>query len=444
MGQEFCSACENNCLSNIEGDFSNKYNKQNKPEENILFKNNEYMENKTNFSIYFTQNKINNAKVTDLNDDNSSYINKISRPYIFNESVDKNKLFDIILKYKINLLIKYFRKFKRLKKNLLKKVVIENYLFNQSNAFNSNSNYYNNNSSIMSYQNNFNNKNNTNNNNKEEINLSPKKDYIFIGHKFNDKKEGYGLEIYSDINARYFGGFKNGKKHGYCRFSVYNIEQSYYYFGEVFNDKVNGFGYFENCKNGTKYEGDWKESLRDGYGIESYDDGAFYRGQFCNGSKNGIGIYKWVDKSSYEGEWLNNFIHGYGKYIFSDNSIYIGHWKYNKMDGFGEFSYPSKKTYFGFFKDNIKNGFGILFSSIEKKAFIGFWGENKQNGLGQFIKDNKFIYGQWENGKLKKKIENKELFFNNLSKNEKKYQNNFTTKNFQDFHKKISQIKLDF
>ena len=38
MGQDFCKACENNCLSNLEGDLSNKQI-INKPEEHIIFKN---------------------------------------------------------------------------------------------------------------------------------------------------------------------------------------------------------------------------------------------------------------------------------------------------------------------------------------------------------------------------------------------------------------------
>ena len=43
--------------------------------------------------------------------------------------------------------------------------------------------------------------------------------------------------------------------------------------------------------------------MRNGYGIEYYEDGAYYKGEFRNGTKTGIGVYKWIDRSSYEGEW---------------------------------------------------------------------------------------------------------------------------------------------
>lgn len=421
MGQDFCKACENNCLSNLEGDLSNKQ-MFNKPEEHIIFKNSEYTDNKTNPSILYTQYQLNeNYKENDTLSKNY-YNSRMKYPYVFNNSIDKKKLYDIIFNYRINLLIRYFRKFKILKNNILKKVVIENYFISPKEPT-----IKNNNSKMH-------------NKLQPDIELSPKNSYVFIGHKFNNKKEGYGLEVYSNINARYFGGFKNGKKHGLCRYSIYNEENSYYYFGEVFNNNIKGFGYFENVKNGTKYEGEWKNSMRNGYGIEYYEDGAYYKGEFRNGTKTGIGVYKWIDRSSYEGEWLNNFLHGYGKYISSDGSVYIGGWNYNKMNGLGEMTYPSKKKYFGFFNESIRNGFGILFSSEDKKAFIGFWSGNKQNGLGKFINNNKYIYGKWENGKMIKKIDSEEEFFNKMTNLEKIYKTNFINHNFGDFHHKISSI----
>ena len=422
MGQEFCNGCEDNCLSNnLEGNFSNKQF-FNKPEENIIFKNSELTENKTNPSILYTQNQINDNNKNSEDTCKLYYYNKMKYPYIFNNSIDKNKLNEIIFNYRINLLIKYFRKFKLLKYTILKKVIIENSYITPS------------------YQLKNSNNNKINNNLQTDIELSPKNSYVFVGHKFNNKKEGYGLEIYPDINARYFGGFKNGKKFGFCRFSIYNSEKSYYFFGEAFNNNLKGYGYFENCKNGTKYEGDWNNSMRNGYGIESYEDGSIYTGQFYNGRKNGIGLYRWADKSLYEGEWYNNFLHGYGKYIYSDGSIYKGSWNYNRMDGLGEYNYPSKKIFFGFYKEDIRIGFGILFSYEDRKAFIGFWKENKQNGFGKFINNNNHIYGKWEDGKMKYRINSKEQFFNSLSDLEKIYKKNFLADNYDDFHKKISKI----
>ena len=422
MGQDFCKACENNCLSSLEGDLSNKQ-LINKPEEHIIFKNSEYTDNKTNPSILYTQYQLNDNIKDSENLTKNIYNNRMNYPHILNNTIDKNKLNEIIFNYRIKILIKYFRKFKILKNEILKKVIIENH-YTTLNAINNN-NY-----------------NKKNNKQLPDIDISPNNNYTFIGHKFNNKKEGYGLEIYSDINARYFGKFKNGKKNGLCRFSIYNQENSYFYFGEVSNNNIKGFGYYENSKNGTKYEGDWENSMRSGYGIEYYEDGSFYKGQFSKGRKNGIGIYKWKDKSYYEGQWYNNFLHGYGKYIYSDGTIYIGQWNYNKKSGLGEMTFSSNKKYIGFFNEDIRNGFGILFSYENKKAYIGFWSENKQNGLGKFINNEKCIYGKWENGKIKNTIDSENVFFNSMTNHEKIYKKNFINNNFEDFYNRISRILL--
>ena len=56
MGNEFCKGCQDNCLSGtLEQDFSNK----NKPEENIIYQNTDYINTKTNTSILYTNNQIN-------------------------------------------------------------------------------------------------------------------------------------------------------------------------------------------------------------------------------------------------------------------------------------------------------------------------------------------------------------------------------------------------
>jgi hypothetical protein len=411
MGNEFCKGCQDNCLSNaLEQNFS--YN--NRPEENIIYKNSEYMENKTSNSILYTQNKTENYGL------NTQRIN--------NNTIDKKKLNNIILNYHAKVIIKYFRKFIILKRKILNQIVVENnfispYITKLKNG--TNSKY----SSI-----------NMNINDELDIDISPKSSYIFIGHIFNKKKERYGLEIYNKINAKYFGNFKNGKKTGFCRFSTYNKEVSFIYFGQVLNDKINGYGYYENSKKGLKYEGYWKNSMRSGYGIEQYKEGSIYKGMFLNGKKHGYGVYIWLDKSSYEGQWNNNCIHGYGKYNFSDGSVYTGSWYYNKMEGFGEHCFASEKTYIGFYKNNVKSGFGILYNFREKKAFIGFWQNNKQNGLGQFINNNKIIFGIWNDGKLINKIRTKNEFINKMSNYEKQFIRNFKANNYLEFQQKISSL----
>ena len=409
MGNEFCKGCQDNCLSGmLEENLSTK----NKPEENIIYRNSEYMNSRT-ASYFYTQNQIT---------DNNKYDFYITQktPRIFTNSIDTKKLNDIKMNYYVRILVKYFRKFKYLKQKALNQIIVENYFI----------------SSCPTKESIINNK--TNNNLDKDF--LPKSNHIFIGHKFNNKKEGYGLEIYSDINARFFGQFKNGKKTGFCKFSIYNSEKSFYYFGETLNNKISGFGYYEDSKKGSKYEGEWKNSVRNGYGIEHYEEGSIYKGTFLNGKKHGIGVYTWMDKSFYEGEWYNNYINGHGKYIYSDGSVYLGSWYCNKMDGFGEFTYSSKRTYFGFFKNNMKSGFGIFFKYEEKKAYIGFWENNKQNGLGQFIHDKKNIYGIWKSGKLINKIQTKDEFFNKITAKYNMYLNNFLANDFSQFQERIAKL----
>ena len=408
MGNEFCKGCQDNCLSGLlEQDFSNK----NRPEENIIYINSEYMNDKTSPSILYTQNQIiDNSRIDTLRRINTT-------------TVDKKKLNNIILNYYAKILVKYFRKFKFLKQKALREIIIENFYI----------------SPIKPEENTFR-KNPNKNNDIIDIDICPNTNHVFLGHKFNYKKEGYGLEIYPDINARFFGYFKNGEKTGFCRFSIYNIENSFYFFGQALNNKISGYGYYENNKKGVKYEGQWKNSTRNGYGIEHYEEGSIYIGTFLNGKKHGIGVYKWKDKSSYEGEWTNNYINGYGKYIYSDGSVYNGAWYYNRMEGLGEYTFVSKKKYFGYFKNNLKTGFGMLFNSLEKKAYIGFWEDNKQSGLGMFINDNRVIYGIWNEGKLVQKILSRLELFNKMTNIQKIYLNHFRANSFSEFYQKITRL----
>ena len=96
MGQDFCKACENNCLSNLEGDLSNNQ-LNNKPEEHIIYKNSEYTDNKTNPSILYTQYQINDNYKDNKYLTKRIYNNKMNYPHILNNSIDKKKLNELFL-----------------------------------------------------------------------------------------------------------------------------------------------------------------------------------------------------------------------------------------------------------------------------------------------------------------------------------------------------------
>ena len=435
MGQNFCKTCDHGCpLSCCEGDLSKK---NNKPfDEHIYYINHDFEQEKTqnndkypSFNSYSNNNvSINTNYIFTNNKKNLEYQNENyprniysnNEEPLFHNNVDQKELSKIIYNYHIKLLFKYFRKFLALKKKSLNEIVIED---NYITLTTSNDNIKN----ISNYP--------------PDIDLMPLNNYLYIGNKFNNKKEGYGMEIFHDIDAKYFGTYINNKKNGYCKFKINFEEKNYYYLGEVSNNLIKGYGFYENLQNNIKYEGYWRNSMREGIGIENYEDGSVYCGEFYKGKKNGIGYYKWPDNSYYEGEWCDNMLNGYGIYNFSEGSKYIGSWKNNKMNGIGEFKYLSNKTYFGFFNDDIRCGFGILCWFEVKKAFIGFWENNKQNGFGKFINNDKNIYGKWKNGKLIEKL-NEENFFECLTNIQKIYINNFLMNSYDEFKNKMMMILL--
>ena len=273
------------------------------------------------------------------------------------------------------------------------------------------------------------------------VNLIPEKNYIYIGTKFNGKKDGLGLELFTNTNAKFFGRFINDKRVSIGRFIINNEDDSYYYFGYVNGIHAEGFGWHENMKKSIYYEGMWLNSKKDGFGIERNNrDNSEYRGCFKNGKKNGIGYYQWSDDSYYLGEWEDDNLDGYGIYHFQDGSIYTGHFKHNKMNGLGEFTFPEIKSYFGFFENDQRVGFGIMIWYKESKVFMGFWNDNKQHGPGKIINKGKIKYGVWENGNLKEKIKIKEHFINILEKEKCDYMNFFMLDDYNEISQKILKI----
>lgn len=350
-----------------------------------------------NDDLYGSRNSNGNTKLyTVRNPYVNSNISTSIKNSVFESGNDRNKLEEIIIRYNVKLIVKAFRKLKVMKENSHQKIEIEY-------SFLSGSDYVKNEEKDL------------------DVDLIPDKVYLYIGNKFNDKKDGLGLEIFSDSDARYFGFYRNGKRVDCGRFIIKNDTNSYIYNGEVKGIYAEGFGRLENKKNHFLYFGMFKNSRKNGYGIEKYKDHSSYKGMFLNGKKEGIGYFKWKDHSSYQGEWKNNMLEGYGIYKFNDGSVYKGQWKGNRMNGLGEFSFPDVKTYLGFFNSDTRTGFGILVWYKEKKAFIGFWKQNKQNGYGKFIADGKIRYGIWDDGKLIEKIKPKDEFFSKLNYDERIY-----------------------
>lgn len=223
---------------------------------------------------------------------------------------------------------------------------------------------------------------------KQRIDFSEKHSQ-YIGSKYNNEKEGFGIQLWSG-GGKYSGYFKNNKAEGYGLF----ISDGDVYLGEFSNDVAYGFGIYRHS-NGASYTGYWTNDTQEPLGKEVWIDGSVYQGEYYQGKKHGIGVYKWPDQSVYEGQWKNNCLNGYGVYYFSNHRAYLGEWKNNEKEGFGEFVWQDKR-YIGYYQNDKKDGFGIYYWKNVNKAFIGFWKKGRQDGFGKYMTANKKKYGLWK------------------------------------------------
>ena len=409
MGEEFCKGCRDCTNNNEEEDFSKQANP---PLTNL--NNPFFLNNKTNNSINDISQQNNESFLNNYNhknesytttnnsriplgelEDNKNYKLKTNNNINGDESdIDRERLNEIKKEIYSKKIQNAFRRYKE-EINNSHQSLIKEYTSIPSSEY------------ILDL-----------NNNDLDVDLAPEVNCLYLGTKFRNEKDGLGLEIFNNTNSKYFGIFKKGKRIEVGQFATNNDFKEYYYNGQVKGIYATGYGLFKDSRNNIYYEGMWKNSMRNGYGIEIYEDKSEYRGTFLNGKKNGIGYYRWIDGSSYEGEWKDNKLNGYGIYNFKDGSIYIGEWKGNRMSGLGQFSFPGVKSYIGYFNRDSRAGFGMVIWHKENKAFVGFWKNNQQDGIGKFFANNKIRYGIWKDGELIEKIHNSNDFYNRLN-NEK-------------------------
>jgi hypothetical protein len=66
------------------------------------------------------------------------------------------------------------------------------------------------------------------------------------------------------------------------------------------------------------------------------DNQAIYQGQWTReGLREGRGIQVWQDGSKYEGYWKNDQANGYGRLIHADGDCFYGEWLNDKAHGRG-------------------------------------------------------------------------------------------------------------
>jgi hypothetical protein len=158
--------------------------------------------------------------------------------------------------------------------------------------------------------------------------------------------------------STYFGGWKNGKRHGQ---GTYNWTSGDKYVGEFKDGKRNGQGTY-TYPDGRKYVGKWKEGKKHGQGTFTQRDGGKYEGMWKDGKQHGQGTKNWTSGNKYVGEFKDGKIDGQGTLTFGkgewEGDKYEGMWKDGKHHGQGSYSFSNGIKEVGEYKnDKFWNGF---------------------------------------------------------------------------------------
>ncbi|MGE0930230.1 MORN repeat-containing protein [Peijinzhouia sedimentorum] len=116
-----------------------------------------------------------------------------------------------------------------------------------------------------------------------------------------------------------------------------------------------------------------------------------YFGETKDGKANGYGVGLWTDGSTYEGFWEKNMRNGTGTQEWKDGELYEGAYKNDKREGFGIYTWSNGEQYKGDWKNDIRHGKGIIYD---------------QNG-------EPIQAGEFENDRLKKRMNAEEVFEDN-------------------------------
>jgi hypothetical protein len=209
------------------------------------------------------------------------------------------------------------------------------------------------------------------------------------------------LQISSKLNelikargkAEIYIGEKKGKIKDGLGLQIWN--NNTFYFGSYKNNKANGMGKF--ISGDSKYKGEFKNDDANGYGIFT-NNKLKYEGYWSNDLQNDYGIENWKDGSMYKGQYINGKKNGVGTYIWRDGNKYEGEFLDNNFHGYGVYYYNNNKFFLGHWDNNEKSGYGEFI--CKKKVFMGFYSNDKRNGFGiSFWKSKKkYFIGFWKDG----------------------------------------------
>ena len=123
--------------------------------------------------------------------------------------------------------------------------------------------------------------------------------------------------------------------------------------------------------NGARYQGGWKDGKEHGYGIWKCVCGSEYHGYWENGMEHGDGLWIFHNGNRYTGEWSESWENGFGVLSFKEGHQYSGHWKNGKTDGKGEMTFKNGTRYEGEWHDGKLQGKAVIEFGEEWKARIG-------------------------------------------------------------------------
>ena len=359
-------------------------------------------------TVKMPETSINNESI------NKSISRKNENPLISNAESDSNKINTILYNNKLKILISAFRKLKKmkeeahkiisLKQNLKEKrklIIAEGTELLNVDLF-PEQNYYFLGNIFQEKEDGF------------GIQYFPKSNAKYVGYFRNGRRIDFCLFENKSKFYTYKGETKNNFTGIYGIY--YNYEKQISYEGEWLHNRKEGIG-IEIYSDGSKYQGEHKNGAKHGLGIYNWSDGSSYEGEWKLNLMDGYGIYKFKDGSMCSGLWISNQLNGFGKLIFPNVKCYVGNFENNYKNDFGiSFWFKEKKAYVGYWKNNKQNGLGKFV--YNKKIKYGSWKEGTKE---KEIEKNEFYNNLNEQNIPKNYLNIFEMDYDGL----KKYIQNF-------------------
>lgn len=164
--------------------------------------------------------------------------------------------------------------------------------------------------------------------------------------EFQEGQKKYGMELTEE--GVYKGQFQDNMRNGKGEFRWHNGE---YYNGEWSANKKHGSGIWTSSATPSSqvpdsYMGEWEHGNVHGYGVHTWNNGrSRYEGEFSSFLKNGRGVEKFENGDRYEGHYRDGKAQGYGEYFWKDGSFYKGEFAAGLRQGQGVWQEVTNNRY---------------------------------------------------------------------------------------------------